>query len=257
MNRLKERLNAGSPLIGGGITLDDPRITELLGQVYDFLWIDMEHTGMSCASVARHLIAARAADCPAVVRIAWNDPVLAKPIVDLGPDGIVFPQVGGLEDAKRALAACFYPPEGVRGWGPIRALNYGLADAAAYREDQELFPILQLENLDFFRDLDEILELQRLGAVCVGPCDLSAALGKLCQLQDPELLSLLDIIAEKAKQHAVPLMVSLGYDETNLRQWLGRGADMLQLGSDYGYMLKAAKQELAAVRALSGVKAAR
>lgn len=250
MNRLKKRLNAGGPLIGGGITLDDPRITEMLGQVYDFLWIDMEHTGMSCASVSRHLIAARAAGCPAVVRIAWNDPVLAKPIVDLGPDGIVFPQVADIEDAKRALAACSYPPDGVRGWGPIRALNYGLADAAAYREDQELFPILQLENLDFFRDLDKILELKNLGAICVGPCDLSAALGKLCQLQDPDLLTILDTVAEKTRQHGVPLMVSLGYDETNLRQWLDRGADMVQLGSDYGCMLKAAQQELAAARTM-------
>lgn len=250
MNLLRERLWSRPYLLGGGVCLNDPQVSEALGQVYDFLWVDMEHTGMTCEVVREHLIAARAAGCAAVVRIPWNDPVLAKPVLDMGPAGVVFPQVGGLEDAKRAIDACRYPPRGYRGWGPIRALEYGLTDGGAYRaaESDLIFPILQVENLSFLRDLEQILQLEGLGAVCVGPCDLSASLGRLGDLHHRDVRALFDQIGAAAQAFGIPLMVSLGYDRDAAEVWALRGARLLQVGSDYSYMLAEARRQTETMR---------
>lgn len=252
MNRLREALRQKAPLLGIGVTLNDMQVTEALGSLFDFVWIDMEHTGMSCEQARSHLIAARAAGCAAAVRIACNDPVLAKPVLDMLPDAVVFPQVGNLEDARKAIAACYYSPRGNRGWGPLRAQRYGLADAQTLldAEDDTAFPILQIENQAFMADLDAILALPRLGAVCVGPCDLSGSLNKLCQLRDTELLTQFDAIAAAAQRQGVPLMVSMGFDPQAVAEWIARGARILQVGSDLGCMVAEAARMLAAMQTL-------
>lgn len=252
MNLLRERLNTKKYLFGGGICMGDPQISEALGMIYDFLWIDMEHTGMSCDTVRKHLIAARASGCAAVVRIPWNDPVLAKPVLDMGPDGIVFPQVGGLADAERAVGACLYPPRGCRGWGPIRALSYGMEDGVQFRREENdlIFPILQVENQDFIRDMDEILKLDGIGAICAGPCDLSASVGRLGDFRTPEIRELFDRVGAAAENHEIPLMVSTGYDPAAIRAWAGRGARLFQVGSDYSYMVSEANHQIRELRSL-------
>ena len=95
---LLERLNRGETLIGTHITCNDPLLTELIGNAgFDYLWIDTEHTYIEKTMLINHLIAARAC------RIPWNDQVLAKPILDMGADGLIFPMIKTPEDAA-ALA---------------------------------------------------------------------------------------------------------------------------------------------------------
>ena len=82
LNRIKLKLKAGEPVIGTCVNLGDSCITELLGSIgYDFIWIDMEHTGNDKKDVLQHIIAAKAAGTASFIRIPWNDPILAKPIL--------------------------------------------------------------------------------------------------------------------------------------------------------------------------------
>ena len=127
MKTFREKLYASDPLIGTVIGLCDPCISEMIGQNgYDFLWIDTEHSAMDYHTLLMHIIAAKAGGSASIVRIPWNEPYLAKRVLEMGPDGIIIPQVSGAEDVRRAMKSCLYPPEGERGFGPRRACKYGM-----------------------------------------------------------------------------------------------------------------------------------
>ena len=93
-------------------------------------------------------MAIKGSDAAAIVRVPWNDQVLIKPVLDLGADGVIVTMVQNAEDVSRAVAACRYPPEGVRGFGPLRPLNYGRLDAAEYcsEANDSLIVIVQIEQ---------------------------------------------------------------------------------------------------------------
>src|SRR5436190_23939488 len=120
-DKLREKLTRGQVCLGTGITFADAAVTEALCRVFDFVWIDLEHTPLSLESVQGHLMATKGTDVAPLVRVPWNDPVLIKPVLDLGAAGVIVPMVRTPEDVARAVAACRYPPAGVRGYGPRRA----------------------------------------------------------------------------------------------------------------------------------------
>ena len=127
MNGLREILESGRTAIGTHISFADSTATEIMGRAgYDYLWIDTEHTSFSLEDLRNHLVAAEAAGIAAIVRVPEVSQVEAKPILEMGPAGIVFPQVNSYELALEAVAACRYPPKGNRGWGPRRAMHFGM-----------------------------------------------------------------------------------------------------------------------------------
>ena len=127
MNKLREKLNSGKTAIGSHISLADSTVTEIMGEVgFDYLWIDTEHTSMSLEDLRNHLVAARATGVSPIVRVPEVSQVQAKPILEMGPEGIIFPQVNSYEQALEAVAACRYPPKGNRGGGPRRAMHFGV-----------------------------------------------------------------------------------------------------------------------------------
>ena len=109
MNAFKKRLLAGERLVGYEVDLCDPCICEMVGQAgFDYIWIDTEHSAMDYHTVLMQIIAAKAGGAASVVRIPWNEPYLAKRVLEMGPDGIIFPQVSSAEELKKAMDACLY-----------------------------------------------------------------------------------------------------------------------------------------------------
>src|SRR4051812_9248693 len=86
-------------------------------------------------------------------RVPWNDPVLIKPILDMGAEGIIVPLVRTVEDAEKAVAACKYPPEGVRGFGPRRPSDFGRLK----KMNDSILVILQIEHIDAVNNIDGML----------------------------------------------------------------------------------------------------
>lgn len=239
MECLKERLRRGDFLAGTHINACDPTLTELLGSCgFDYLWIDTEHTAIERSTLQGHLIAARAAGCPAVVRVAWNDPILVKRILEQDPDGIVFPMICSRQQAQQAVDACRYPPVGARSFGPIRASGYGrlpLRDYLAHA--QRLCCLVQIEHIEAVRALDEILSVEGIDGVILGPCDLSASMGLLGQTDAPEVAQNIDAVIARCKQRGMPVGVSLGpSSEDVLRNWKARGVQLLSSNSEYGFL---------------------
>ena len=110
--------------IGAVISMSDPTVCELAGDCgMDFCWIDAEHCPMTIETVRDHLLALRGTGCAGFVRVRECDPMIIKPYLDLAPDGIICPMVNTPELAEAAVAACRYPPIGIRGWGPRRGVS--------------------------------------------------------------------------------------------------------------------------------------
>lgn len=240
--RLTERLRAGQYALGTHVTLLDSAVTELLGSIgFDYLWIDTEHTAIGLERLQQHLIAARAAGVPAIVRIPWVDPVLAKPVLDMGPDGIVFPQVRSYEDARRAVSSVLYPPKGDRGFGPRRATLYGQTPLHAYMEFAEryLLKVVQIEHIGAVEDLDRILTIDEIDAYVLGPCDLSASMHMLNRFEDDRFIATVEEVSRKVR--AAGKVMGLSYVITSAEElalWRARGIQMISIGMDTDYLLR-------------------
>ena len=153
---MKAKLRRHEMCIGTHVSLNEAVVTEMMGYLpYDYLWIDMEHSVINTERLLGQLIAARASGINAIVRIPANDPILAKPVLDAGADGIIFPMIRGYDDAARAMEACMYPPRGVRGYGPWRAYRFGTINGADYRAtvDDTLLRFIQIEEMGAIREL--------------------------------------------------------------------------------------------------------
>ena len=115
LEKFKAKMALGRMCVGTVITLSDPAVSELAGDAgMDFTWIDAEHAPHTIESVMGHIMALRGTGCAPLVRVAWNDPVILKPVLDLAPAGVIIPMVCTADEAKRAVAACKYPPAGIR-----------------------------------------------------------------------------------------------------------------------------------------------
>ncbi|MFA6714128.1 MAG: aldolase/citrate lyase family protein [Victivallales bacterium] len=249
INNLKDFKTRASEKLCQGmiITLSDPTVSELAGDVgYDFTWIDTEHAALNIETVLGHIMAVRGTACAPFVRVPWNQHWVIKPVLDLAPAGVIIPMVNTPEEAEAAVAACRYPPAGIRGCGVRRASRYGEQPFDEYLKASEKEPmvIIQIEHIKAVRNLDAILKVPGIDSICVGPCDLSGSLGKLNQLDDPEVCRVVDEVCRKTL--AAGLM--LGTAGGTLEQCKRRGMHWAALGSDCGHIANSSRAILQSCR---------
>jgi len=249
-DRFRQRIAANETALGTCVTFADATVTEALAQTLDFVWIDMEHNPLSLSAVQAHVMAAELAGATALVRVPWNDAVLIKPVLDLGAAGVIVPLIRTADDARRAVAACRYPPEGIRGFGPRRPSHYGRDGGPAYcrAANEKIITIVQIEHAEAVANLDEILAVPGLGGVVVGPNDLSGSMGLMGQPRHPDVLAAAQTVLDKARRAGVPGGMAVGDDPEVLAEWIDRGARWLSMGADFTLLLRAAGQLTARLR---------
>ena len=253
MSKLSEKLKRGEIALGSHISLNDPTITEIMGAVgFDYLWIDTEHTSISLDCLQNHLVAAKACGVSAVVRVPEVSQVKAKPILEMGPDGIVFPQVNSYELALEAVAACKYPPVGNRGWGPRRAMHFGVdmtAQDYIAQANDEILTILQFENIDAYKDLDRILGIDGLDVILLGPCDLAASMGHIGDWHHPEVERIVDDLFVRTHKAGKKIGVSYGLcDKEELYLYQRRGVDMISIAAETDFIVRGSKDLLSTMK---------
>lgn len=239
LEQLKTKLKNKERLIGTGVWLTDTSVSEHLGTIgFDFVWIDQEHSGFTKEHIRSHILASELSGMVTFVRVTDHNPSTVKPILELAPDGVIFPMVNSAADAENVVAACLYPPDGIRGYGPTRADRFGSIPNEEYVRDVAgtFWRIMQIEHVDGVKNLDEILSVKGVDAIVVGPNDLSASIGLLGQHRHPDVMKLMDKIADTCNRRGVPFGVSMGYHEQNITDWINRGASMLEIGLDHYYL---------------------
>lgn len=250
-NRFRKKIDAGEVCVGMAITFSDPAVSELAAEAgYDFTWIDMEHAPLDSLTTLGHVTALRGTETAPFVRVRCNDVNVIKPVIDLAPAAIIVPAVNSGEEAAAAVRACKYPPHGIRGYGPRRGQRYGAISQHEYLEtvDRQTLVIVQIEHIDAVRNLDAILDVPGLDAVCLGPNDLSGSMGKLGRTSDPEVVRVMDSVIQKVRRTSVLLGVSTGYSPDTLPIWIEKGVQWINLNVDWINLFTQSKNVVDAVR---------
>lgn len=249
---IRKKMADGGIVIGGHTFFLDPAITESLGyHGFEFVWIDAEHSAFDQACILQHIMAAASAGTASIVRIPWNDPVRVKPILEMGPDGVIFPMVCTRKEAEAAVAACMYPPDGVRGFGPRRANHYGAMTPDDFLHDpaQTFLRIVQIEHIRAVENLRQILMVEGIDFPLVGPNDLAASVGHLGDTKHPEVRRLCEEVIRLCTEEKKPFGVSLGADDREaIRWWIERGAAFVGCGDDISFISTGSRRAIAYAR---------
>jgi 4-hydroxy-2-oxoheptanedioate aldolase len=249
-NAALAKWRAGQQTVGGWLSLANTHAAEMLASAgFDWLCIDLQHGLLDYQDLLHMLPAIATTDTTPLVRVSGNDPKEIGKVLDAGAMGVIVPLVDNRAQAEQAVAACRYPPQGCRSFGPLRAALYGGRGYAAEANEQ-IACIVMIETEEGIEKVEEIVTTPGLGGVYVGPSDLALALGlpPRGDTDDPRHLATIDRIVQTCKRHRVPVGIHTGGVEYTKRR-LAAGFDFVTLGSDAGFMMMAAAAGLAAVRA--------
>ena len=239
--KLRDKLHRGQMPLGTGVSFSDPTITELFTHTLDFAFIDMEHNALTLEIVQAHIMATKGSDTAALVRVPWNDPVLIKPVLDIGADGIVAPLVRTVEDVEQAVAACLYPPAGIRGFGPRRPIQYGRTDDAEYcqRANDQILCMVQIEHIDAVNAIDEIVKVPGLTAIMIGANDLAGSMGQMGNPTHPDVQRAIETVVATARDAGVFPGIGLADDPEGLLHWMDKGIQWVLMGVDWAHLARA------------------
>ena len=255
-NHAKERLQAGELVLGVGLrqarTVDIGRIMKTAG--YDFLFIDLEHNSMSVDLAGQISIAAQDAGITPVVRVPGYEHFHATRALDAGAQGIVVPHVDTADVAARMVSHCMYPPIGYRSvTGALPQLDFEaapLGEATAAINGATLL-ILMLETPQAIDNVEEIAAVPGYDVLLLGTNDLCLEMGIPGQLDHPRVGEAFERVIAACKAHGKYAGLGGVYDPPLMQRYLAMGFRLVLAGSDLTFMLAAAKERAAAVRAMN------
>lgn len=249
INRFKRRLLAGEPQVGLWVTMPGGLHAELCaGAGFDWILFDTEHSPQDPVTVLAGLQAAAAYPVPALVRPAWNDPVLAKRLLDVGAQTLLFPFVQTPAEAAAAVASTRYPPEGVRGVATMsRATRFGRVPGYLKGAGAETCALVQVETAEALGRLEEIASVPGVDGVFVGPSDLAASLGRLGEPSHPEVAAACEDAIRRLGAVGTPAGI-LATDPAWARRCLDLGALFVAVGVDAAILARGADALAAAFR---------
>ena len=227
-NHFKRALKAGLPQMGGWLSMADPYMAEISGTAgFDWLLIDGEHSPNDLRSIMAQLQVLEASDSNAIVRVPVGDTALIKQMLDIGAQSILVPMIESAEHAREMARAMRYPPNGIRGVGAGGARVSKFGDIKDYLQtaDDEVCLLLQVENRAGLAALDDILAVEGVDGVFIGPSDLAADLGHIGDAMHPEVV---DTITDAIKR-----IVATGKAAGILAQNLEFAKTCLSLGATF------------------------
>jgi 4-hydroxy-2-oxoheptanedioate aldolase len=239
VNPLKQALREGRAQIGLWCSLASPLAAEVVaGSGFDFLLLDTEHAPNELPTIHAQLQAVTGGTAAPVVRPAWNDAVLLKRLLDIGVQNLLVPFVQSAEEARRAVAATRYPPEGIRGVAvSTRANRYGRVTDYFHRVHDELCVIVQLETRTALQRIEEIAAVDGADVLFVGPSDLAADMGYLGDSGHPAVRAAIeDAVARiRGAGKAAGILTPV---EADAKHWLDLGFRFVAVGSDLGVLAR-------------------
>lgn len=239
LEKFEQMIRRGKTPFGCGQVYAEPAITEQLGlNGFDLIWLDQEHTSCSIEDIRLQLQMCDLTGMLGLVRVPDHDPASVKPILEMAPDGIIFPMINTREEAELAVASCLYPPKGIRGFGPMRAHKYGTVPLDEYVRDIDkcFWRIMQIEHVNAVKNLEEIIQVPGVSGIVVGPNDLSASVGHLGDTSHPDVIKLMDEIAAICRKHSTIFGVSISGKKEDMLAWKERGVSWIQVGSEFLYI---------------------
>lgn len=223
--------------IGTWLSIPHPTVVEIsAGLEYDFAVIDTEHAPTTTETVENMVRAIEAAgDVAPLARVAWNDPVRIKRLLDTGVAGLMIPMVETAEEARTAVDAMTYPPEGSRGIAAARASDYTLTAEHVERASENLATIVQIETEAGVENAAEIGAITGVDALFVGPADLSGSLGVFGEFDAAPFTAAIERVIGAGRETDTPVG-TLATSEAEIERFHAAGFDFLIAGTDMGHL---------------------
>jgi 4-hydroxy-2-oxoheptanedioate aldolase len=257
-NRLRTLWQSDQAAVNGWLAIPSTFSAESMAhQGWDSLTVDMQHGVVDYQMAVNMLTAISTTNTVPLVRVPWLEPGIIMKSLDAGAFGVICPMINSRADAEKFVSYMRYAPQGVRSFGPIRALLYGGADYAKYANDT-VVSFAMIETRQALENLDDILSVKGLDAIYVGPSDLSLTLGcnpKFDQDEKP-VVEAIDHIVARAHAHGVIAGIHNGTPEY-AQKMIAKGYRFVTIGSDARLMAAGAQQAVAKMRAGAGVAPAR
>lgn len=249
-NWVREKIRAGQPTIGCFMGLGSPNLAELLAHAgYDWLVIETEHNALDTAQIEHMLMAINGTGTIPIVRIPSADPVFIQRALDIGGMGILVPMVKTADEAQAIVDATRYPPQGKRGWGPLRASQYTVDNEDYFnRANDNTLVFLLIETKEAVENLAAIGAVPGVDVLYIGMWDLCLSLGlNPLHMPHPET----DAVIERALEVGREVDVAIGFGESTpegLQRCQAQGFTVLGYGPDYYLLLQAARAGLDAFK---------
>ncbi|OZI75188.1 2-dehydro-3-deoxyglucarate aldolase [Bordetella genomosp. 12] len=239
-NVFRQRILARERVIGLWLSMTSHLTSEMIGLAgFDWLLLDGEHAPNEIPSFVQQLQSLQGSPSAAVGRPSWNDPVEIKRMLDIGFYNLLIPFIESEEQARQAVAATRYPPQGIRGVaGLLRSNRYGTVPDYQHTVNDHICVLLQIESRAGLEAVDKIAAVEGVDGVFIGPSDLAAALGHLGNPGHPEVQEAIAHLYERvnAAGKAVGILAPVAADA---RRYLDMGMHFVAVGTDMGVLKQA------------------
>ena len=254
-NTLKKIWASGGAVVNGWCSIPSSFSAEIMAhQGFDSICIDMQHGAVDYQVALTMLQAISTTSVIPLTRVPWNDPARLMKILDAGSYGVICPMINTPEQAEALVAACKYPPAGMRSFGPIRAKYYGGGSHTGggdYHEyaNEETLVIPQIETRQAIENLDEILQVPGISAIYVGPSDLAMALGSQPRSgqKDSAVVEAREKILDACRRHGIPAGIHTPSSAAALAL-IEQGFQLTTIASDDRFLMSQASAEVKALR---------
>lgn len=240
---LKIKLKNNQLTIGSWIMMGTPMSVEVMALAgFEWLVIDIEHTSIDLQTAENLIRTIQANNIKALVRISKNEEVIIKKVLDMGADGIIVPMVSSKEDALQAVNYAKYPPIGKRGVGLYRASGYGTTFEEYKRwVDEELVIIAQIEHIDAVNNIEDIVQVEGVDGIIIGPYDLSGSMGYPGEFERDDVKEAVQKVLDRCEANNIPSgfhVVDTNPEKLQIK--IDQGCTFLAYGIDYFFMRDAA-----------------
>lgn len=238
-NAFKQALAAGQMQIGLWSSLCSHIGAEIIADCgFDWILLDTEHSPSDVPILVTQFQGMMRGTATPIVRPAWNDTVLIKRILDAGATSLLIPFVQNADEARRAVAATRYPPDGIRGVsGSNRAARYGRIKNYLHAANKEICVLVQVETASALEKLEDIASVDGVDGVFIGPADLAASMGQTGDQLHPTVQKAIEDAGRRLKKvgKAAGILTPVEADAKRYIQW---GYTFVAVGSDVGLLTK-------------------
>ena len=247
-NLLLQKWREKEKSLGIWSNLPDIHLAEMLSRTgVDWICFDLQHGLMDYSDLTRLLPAITGVPVTPLVRVAANQPDQIGKALDAGARGVIVPMVNSAADAREAVAACYYPPRGLRSCGPMRdAMLEGLSYLGTAND--EVACILMIETEEGLNNLDAFAAVEGVSGLFVGPMDLTYGLGlSPGDFANKRFIEALKAIRAACEANSLACGM-FGYDAAMAARSLEDGFDFASVGSDISFARAGVSQALAVAR---------
>lgn len=259
-NGIKALWAEGKPAINGWLSTSNSFVAEIMAaQGFDSVTVDLQHGFVGYEAMRAQFQAMKASPVTIMARVPWLDPADIMKALDAGALGIICPMINTGAEAERLVSYMKYPPHGVRSFGPTRAIFAAGSDYGQHA-DNEVLSLAMIETAEGMKNLDDIVKVEGLDGVYIGPADLTLGLtGRKYPTgfdrEEPEIIDAIKTIIAKAHGAGIKVALHCGAPAYAAKA-IGWGIDLVTLSNDVRLLAGAAQMAVASTRKLLGEQAA-